>query len=127
MADDLNPRQRKFAEIYDGNATEAAIRAGYASGSAEVTGARLLRNAKVQGIIKGREQSESRVRIASRQQRQEFWTSVMSDGEVDMKDRLKASELLGKSEGDFLDRVELSGQLNLAAELRKARERVGRK
>lgn len=28
-----------------------------------------------------------------------------------MRERLKASELLGKSEGDFLDRVEQGGEM----------------
>jgi hypothetical protein len=35
----------------------------------------------------------------------------MDNEEKDDKDRLKASELLGKSEGDFLDRVEHSGEI----------------
>ena len=37
----------------------------------------------------------------------------MKNPELDYKDRLKASELLGKSEGDFLDRVENSGEVKL--------------
>ncbi len=45
--------------------------------------------------------------IASRAERQAFWTKVMNDNERDLNARLKASELLGKSEGDFLDRVEV--------------------
>ena len=45
----LNEKQRRFVEEYlvDLNATQAAIRAGYAERSAHVTGAKLLRNAKV--------------------------------------------------------------------------------
>lgn len=55
--------------------------------------------------------------IANRHKRQEFWTKIM-DGEIGtqadgrpphISDRIKASELLGKSEGDFIDRVENSG------------------
>ena len=34
----------------------------------------------------------------------------MEDEEQPMKERLKASELLGKSEGDFLDRHEYAGK-----------------
>jgi hypothetical protein len=33
----------------------------------------------------------------------------MRDENAVMRDRLKASELLGKSEGDFLDRAEATG------------------
>jgi len=34
----------------------------------------------------------------------------MRDGSLDMKARLRASELLGKSEGDFIDRKEITGK-----------------
>lgn len=45
----LTPKQQRFVEEYlvDLNATQAAIRAGYAEGSADVEGCRLLGNAKV--------------------------------------------------------------------------------
>ena len=47
--DDLNDKQRAFAAYYVESlcATDAARRAGYAPGSAAVTGSRLLRHAKV--------------------------------------------------------------------------------
>jgi phage terminase small subunit len=48
--------------------------------------------------------------VATRQERQKFWTDLMHDVTAAMGDRIKASELLGKSEGDFLDRVEHTGQ-----------------
>lgn len=43
-------------------------------------------------------------RIATSRERQEFWTAVMRGDpgyEAEMKDRIKASELLGKTQGDF--------------------------
>lgn len=45
----LTPKQAVFIAEYlvDGNATRAAIAAGFAASSADVTGARLLKNAKV--------------------------------------------------------------------------------
>ena len=87
-----------------------------AESSARVTGARLLTNVAILGAIKARQDTESRDRIATRQDRQRFWTDTMQDGALDMKDRLKASELLGKSEGDFLDRVEAKhdGELRIS-------------
>lgn len=50
---DLTPKQRLFVQEYliDLNATQAAIRAGYSPASAEVTGHRLLRNAKIADLI----------------------------------------------------------------------------
>jgi len=41
---------------------------------------------------------------------QEFWTEVVKD-ENEMKDRLKASELLGKNKKMFTDKVEHSGEM----------------
>jgi len=50
-------KQLRFVDEYlvDLNATRAAVRAGYARNSAHVTGARLLRNAKVRAEIDRRE------------------------------------------------------------------------
>jgi len=49
----LTPKQQRFCQEYliDLNATQAAIRAGYAPGSAEVSGSRLLRNAKILALV----------------------------------------------------------------------------
>ena len=52
----LNEKQKRFADEYliDLNATQAAIRAGYSARSADVTGARLLANARVRAYIDAR-------------------------------------------------------------------------
>lgn len=100
----LNAKQSAFVEAYNGNATEAALKAGYSPKTAVFQGSKLLRNRKVAEALQTRQERESRARIATRQQRQEFWTETMQGTENEMRDRLKASELLGKSEGDFLER-----------------------
>lgn len=46
--------------------------------------------------------------VLSREGRQRWWARVMGDEGYELKDRLKASELLGRSDGDFIDRTELS-------------------
>lgn len=50
---ELNTRQALFVKEYlvDLNATQAAIKAGYAAKGAEVTGSKLLRNPKVSAVI----------------------------------------------------------------------------
>jgi len=55
-AAELTARQSRFVDEYilDLNATQAAIRAGYAERSAEVTASRLLSNAKVSSAIQER-------------------------------------------------------------------------
>lgn len=105
--------------------------AGYAGNQATlaVQGSRLLKKAKV---LKAIELATVEVRaktVADRRERQEFFTKVFR-GEVDEevvvvvaegdfcsraekvrkqvggRDRLKAAELLGKVQGDFIDRLE---------------------
>jgi len=124
----LNERQKRFANIYCGNATVAARGAGYTGSDAAlaVTGARLLRNTKVAELIFDRQNSSLCIQIANRRQRQIFWTAVMTDESQRMKDRLKASELLAKSEGDFIIRVQNNFVEGLAERLAAARTRVAR-
>lgn len=55
------------------------------------------------------QQAVIRHQVASRLARQAFWSSVMEDPTADMSDRLKASELLAKSEADFVARVSHEG------------------
>lgn len=52
----LNERQRQFVNEYlvDLNATQAALRAGYAERSAAVTASRMLKNPKIQELIQER-------------------------------------------------------------------------
>jgi phage terminase small subunit len=116
----LTPKQRRFIEAYSGNGTEAARLAGY-KGTDAVLGQvayENLRKPEIAAAIKAREETESRALIANRAARQEFWTSVMrgtlGDSEVDMSARLKASELLGRSEADFTDKQEHSGSLSVS-------------
>lgn len=90
-----------------GNATEAAKAAGYAAGSAHVTACRLLKKANVKAAIDERASTDPRV--ADREERQRFLTSVLR-GDVPktpVHDRVKAVEVLGKMQGDFIKRVQL--------------------
>lgn len=113
--ENLNPRQRAFVEAYAGNATEAAIKAGYSAKTARAKGQQLLTKIYIQNALKAREPKRLAPLIASREERQAFWTDVMKDESQKMTDRLKAAELLGKSECDFTERVEMdvSGSLGL--------------
>lgn len=106
----LTAKQRCFVEVYAGNATEAAIAAGYSPKTAYSIGQNNLKKVEIQKAIQARETERMGKAIATREQRQQFWTEVMESEEQPMRDRLKASELLGKSEGDFLDRVEAAIQ-----------------
>ena len=87
-------------------------------------GQRMLKNVEIAAAIQARENQKIRPFIANREARQRFWTETMLDLEQETRDRLKASELLGKSEGDFLERIELSGKVDLATAIEEGRKRV---
>ena len=106
----LSVKQRRFIEAYEGNATAAAIAAGYSPKNARNTGARMLTKANIRAALRDREEERSALIIATREERQAFWTEIMRDENTMIMAKLKASELLAKSEGDFLDRHELTGK-----------------
>lgn len=116
--DKLQAKQRKFAEVFSGNGTKAAREAGYRGDdkTLAVTAAELLRNPKVAEIIRTREEREVRPMVMSRQQRQELWSEIARDKKEDTAQRLKASELLGKSEADFVDRLKHEGDVHIVVE-----------
>ena len=119
----LNAKRQAFVDAWEGNATAAALAAGYSPKTAYSQGQRLSKIVEVQEAIKAREAQRLAPTIATRQERQEFWTSVLRNEEEAMKNRLKAAELLGKSEGDFLERVEMDMTLSPAAILEQIRGR----
>jgi phage terminase small subunit len=122
--DKLTTRQEKFAQIYEGNGVDAARKAGYTGGESAlgVISHKLLKNAKIVEEIQGRQSKEIAPLIASREQRQKFWTETMNNSEAEMRDRLKASELLGKSEADFIDRTETGKPGDFTVAAKKAHE-----
>ena len=94
-------KQQRFIDFYDGNASEAARKAGYKhprhSGNENLTKVNILE------AIQNREEKRNKSTIADRQERQEFWTEFMRDKDITPQERFKASELLGRSEADFTD------------------------
>lgn len=111
----LSPMQQRFVDLYSGNATEAALKAGYSAKTAYSMGNRLLKKVEIIKAIKERETKEITPLIATRKDRQKFWTDVMSNPDEDMKNRLKASELLGKSEADFTEKIQATGTMQIDA------------
>ena len=123
----LKPSELKFVQYYEGNATEALRKAGHkgTDGALAVTATRMLKKAKIQDALERRIQRKDTSNIASREQRQSFWTEVMNDSKGEMRDRLKASELLGKSQADFTENVKHSGSVSLTEAIKKNRKARG--
>lgn len=79
---ELTAKQARFVDEYliDLNATQAAIRAGYSSGSAEVEGSRLLRNAKVAALVSSRQAERTeRTEITQDRVLEELWAIATAD------------------------------------------------
>ena len=114
----LTAKQQKFCDYYieTANATESYKRAGYSWSNdniASVEGHKLLRKPKIQGYIQDKNKLLESDRIADMKEVKEFWTTTMRNESVEHKDRLKASELIAKTNGAFLDKVEHSGGLDI--------------
>ena len=127
----LTPKQRLFCLEYlkDFNGTQAAIRAGYSKKTANEQASRLLANVNIQNLIKENNAKVEKSSIMDIQEIQERLTAL-ARGEVDeeivvienigdftsearvitkkvsAKDQTKALELLGKTNGLFVDKVQ---------------------
>lgn len=112
----MTPKQERFVAEYllDMNATAAAIRAGYSRKSASAIGNENLRKPEISEAIKKALRETNDALIASREERQRFWTEILRNEEEDMKHRLKASELLGKSFCDFSERREVQAEVSVS-------------
>ena len=100
--------QERYVKFFDGNHTDACRKAGYACPESAARVNKKLPH--LQQAIKARENNTHYVKkgIATRKQRQKFWSDTMWDENEAVSNRLRASELLGKSEADFIERVEHS-------------------
>lgn len=124
----LSERHRRFVEAFmgsaAGNAAAAAREAGYKGTreTVERTATRLTQHPAVRAAIEERQRGDPRV--ADREERQRFWSSIMR-GEPQkqlvgervletvptLRDRLLAAQHLGKSNGDFFERVKHEGHI----------------
>lgn len=112
----LTERQRKFCEAYSqngGNALNAGREAGYAS--PESQSSRLLENVRIREALEKLRESNTSSAIMTREERQKMWSEIARASDQMTKDRLKASELLGKSQADFIDRVHVTGEVKFKA------------
>ena len=103
----MNEKRERFCREYaaSGNATQAAINAGYSRKTAKSQGQRLLTFVDVQAYIEELTEAARSEKIADIAKIQEFWTAIFQDATAKTADRLKASELLARSQGAFLFRV----------------------
>lgn len=110
----MTPKQQAFVEHYAacGNATEAARLAGYKNPN--VAGPVNTVKHSIQEALKTLTAEVSSERIATATEVQEYWSDLIrgeKEGDPEMlKLGLKASELLSRARGDFVDRKEHTGK-----------------
>lgn len=80
------------------------MEAGYSARTAYSSGQRLLKNVEVQEYLDQRNEEISEASTAEVAEIRRFWTGVLRDDTAKVADRLKASELLAKTYGVFLER-----------------------
>jgi len=124
----MTPKLRMFVEAYDGDPVYAARVAGFtgADNYLKQKTNELLENPTIIEAIKQRARYMAGLKktIATREERQQLWSDVMRNEDphrieefdsngvpipvtnIPLLTRMKASELLGKSEADFIDKVE---------------------
>lgn len=125
----LTVKQQKFADEYiiSGNATQAALKAGYAKGSAQQTGSENLLKPVVKNYIDAQLKKLHDEKVDSQEQIMEFLSSVRR-GEVTesvatakcvydnvpvaARDRIKAAELIGKRYAMWTDKQDLTATIN---------------
>lgn len=132
----MTEKQKRFCDEYiiDLNATQAAIRAGYAEKYAHTNASKLLQNPNVKEFISNRMAEKEKELIADQNEVLKYLTSVMrgeSQSEIvvvegtgegtscathiqkapDEKERLKAAELLGKRYGLYTEENEKNARI----------------
>ena len=134
---ELTVRQKAFADysIESGNATQAAIKAGYSEKTATEMGAENLRKPHIKAYIDERLTELESDSIATSRELMERLTSILRGEVMDpelryvspgvqeaieiparIQQRIKAAELLARIHGLFTNRVEMSGNLSVTVE-----------
>lgn len=124
----LTIKQKRFVDEYiiSGNATDAAIKAGYSKRTAKSIGAENLTKPDIVNALREKEREIQSKKIAKQEEVLEYLTSILrgeetqqtligvgkgvqaiTDIELSAADKIKAAELIGKRYGMWTDKVEL--------------------
>jgi hypothetical protein len=134
----MSKMRRMFAEAYVGDGVEACLMAGY-KGSPQYLSQKaneLLKDPLIQEAIKERSRymASTKNAIMNREERQELWSNIAKNNDpyaraeldkfgnplpedhkpnIPIQQRLKATEMLAKSEGDFVERLDINTNITL--------------
>ena len=106
----LNRREQTIMNYMQngGNIKKAMIDAGYSETYADRNSKYLL--GIIGDEIKKAQENIKNDNIKSIEEVQQWWSEVMDDNEESTKNRLKASELLVKSKGGFIEKMEVTAK-----------------
>ncbi|WEV39267.1 terminase small subunit [Lactobacillus sp. ESL0680] len=124
----LTVKQQKFVDEYikSGNATDAAIKAGYSKRTAYSIGQENLKKVEIANYLEKRMKEISDSKVADQQEILEYLSSVMrgeqtedvatakgifKDVKVGARDRIKAAELLGKRSAMWTEKREVNAKI----------------
>lgn len=115
----LTAREAQVIQLYDGGITTQKEIGEILGCSHEVVGV-VMRRPHVIKAVQHRSATEGLAPyIATREELQAFWTELIRDNTQRGTDRLKASELLGKSFALFTDKVETKAIVSFEDMLKK--------
>jgi len=110
---ELTHKQKVFVEAFVGEAEGIATRAATIAGYSSTYGCKLLKLDHIQLAI-GREAEELVEGLAlTRDRIHALWLEIAEDEEQRTSDRLAALRDAARAQGMFLDRVELSGSVEV--------------
>lgn len=101
----LSLKEQRFVDAYlgscNGNATEAALTAGYTRNrkSAAELGSRLLRKVKIRAVIEKRQAAQTAQEIADAAERDKVLSSILRLDSIEARDRIAAIKELNKCSG----------------------------
>ena len=111
VGDKLTPKQQRWIDEYIkcDNLTEATINAGYTCKNPRAMG--YQNSIKFKELIDNRKLEVSKEisekGIADLEDIFKFWTDTFKNNSEDTRDRIKASELLAKAKGGFIEKKEV--------------------
>lgn len=122
----LNEHEHRFVDsfmgIAAGNATQAAIQAGYSRRSARAQASRLLTRANIQAALAERIRCREQQSIASADERDLLLSEILRSKETSTADRIRAVAELNKCSGRHSSVHHHKGRLTLEELLGQSRE-----
>lgn len=110
MKRNLTPLEKTFVEVFDGHDVAESLREAGFRGSDEDLHLEALRLLKKPAVRYALRLKDTNPLIADKEMLQEYWTDIaLHNPYVRTQDKLKASELLAKSQGALTDVVEHKG------------------